>query len=137
MRRHALQQCRSGHIEIDCRRHARDELRERGGEFGIGTRRRSGHNPVADCQRCDAVAEGGHRAGYLGAQHERWLARVGPGAEIGVDEIDADGLGLDQYLTRTRGGPWLLDVAQDFWTTRLGEFDCMHGDYHPQAWESV
>src|SRR6202034_171862 len=74
-----------------------------------------------------------HWSGHLGARHEVHIAWIQTGADIGIDEIHADGFGLDQDFTRTRGWLWLLDIAQDFRTTDFGDFDCVHGDYHPQA----
>ena len=103
-------------------------------EFRISTRGCGGRDPVTDAQLRHAVAHGGHRSGDFSAQHERQLAWVGAGAEIGVDEVDADCLGFDQYLTRPGRRLWLLDVAQDFRTADFGDFDCMHSDYHPQSW---
>src|ERR1700744_95087 len=103
-----------------------------GSEFGVSPRRRSGHHPVVDARLRHTVADRGDRPGDFGPQHEWQLARVCPGAEIGVDEVDADRLGLDQHLARTGGGRWLLDIAQDFRTAVFRDFDYAHDDYHPQ-----
>jgi hypothetical protein len=40
--------------------------------------------------------------------------RIRPRPEIGVDEIHADRLGLDQHLTGPGGGPRLLDERKVF-----------------------
>lgn len=56
-------------------------------------------------------ADGLHRAAYLGADDEREFARILPGAEVGVDEVDTDGLGLDQELAVAGLRLRLVDVA--------------------------
>ena len=63
-----------------------------------------GDHAVADLQRRDVVADRLDGAAHLVADDERHLPRVLPGPEIGVEEVHADGLGLDQHLARAGGG---------------------------------
>ena len=90
-----------------------------------------GDHPVADTECGDIVADGFDRSADFQAEDERKLARVQARPEIGVDEVDADGLGLDQHLAGPRGGGRPLDVLQDFWSAGFGDFNCVHGVYHP------
>jgi hypothetical protein len=64
--------------------------------------------------------------GYFGPEDERQFMRIQPRPEIGVDEIDADRLGLDQHLTGPRDGLWLLDESKDFRSAGLLDFDRVH-----------
>src|SRR6185312_2714431 len=57
-------------------------------------------------------------------------ARILARPEVGVDEVDADRVGLDQDLTRPGGGRGLLDVGEDFWPAGFGDFDGVHDTYH-------
>ena len=55
--------------------------------------------------------------------------RVLPGPEVGVEEVDADGFGLDHHLAGAGGGLLFVDVGQDFGSAGLGDFNGVHADY--------
>ena len=49
----------------------------------------------------DVLADGHHRSYTFGAERDRQRRVVKPGAVIGVDEVEADRLVLDQQFART------------------------------------
>jgi hypothetical protein len=67
-------------------------------------------NLLADLERGRAGPERGDMAAHLVAWHERQLRHpaVAAGADHGVEEVDPDGVGLDQHLART--GRWRPDL---------------------------
>ena len=131
VRRHPLEQRRRDRIRRHGFGHVGHQIRRRATVFGIGAHCVRGDHPVADGDRCDVLAGRRHRPAHLGADDDRHLARVLPGAEVGVDVVDADGVGLDQHLVRARGGHRLLDVLQNFRTACLGDFDRAHVTIRP------
>jgi hypothetical protein len=90
-----------------------------------------GHHAVADLERRDVIADFGHDAAHLVAEDERHLARILTGPEIGVEEVDADRLGLDHHLARSGCGLRLLDVGQNFGSAGLGDFNGVHSSILP------
>ena len=55
--------------------------------------------------------------------------RIQSRSEVGVDEVHADRLGLDQHLTGAGAGLRLLDVGQDFGSASFGDFNGIHVTY--------
>ena len=76
-----------------------------------GARQYSAYAPLACAvttrsptpQGRDVVADGFDGAAHLVADDERHLPRVLPGPEVGVEEVHADRLGLDQHLAGAGG----------------------------------
>ncbi|AMD54836.1 hypothetical protein ATO49_13645 [Mycolicibacterium fortuitum subsp. fortuitum DSM 46621 = ATCC 6841 = JCM 6387] len=131
VRGHAFQQRRRDGVRSDAVGHIRHEIGWGDAEVGVGAGRIGGHHAVTDGQRGHVVAHCGDGAAHFGADDERHVARIQPGSEVGVDEVDADRLGLDQYLAGAWGRLGPLDVAQDFGSAGLGNFDGIHAIHHP------
>ena len=60
------------------------------------------HDAIADREFGDAASDLPHDAGRLGARRVRSRHRVGAGALIDLDEVDADRFDVDQQLARAR-----------------------------------
>ena len=131
VRGQALQQHRSRHLGSHAVWHLGGQKCWRSGEFGVAAVRRGADHPVARAEPVDSFTDSGDRAAHLGADDERQLARIVARAEIGVDEVDADGLGLDQQLALPGCGLRRLDVAQDLGAAGFTDFDCVHVDIMP------
>jgi hypothetical protein len=96
----------------------------------VGAERRDVADAVADLEVGDAGADGDDLPCALVAGDERQShrRRVHAHAEIGIDEIDADRVVADLYLTGARGRHFDLFVGQNFGTARLVDSDrCDHG----------
>ncbi len=104
VRGHALQQGRRDGVGSHAVGHVGDEIGWGNAEVGVGAGGVRGHHAVTDGQCGHVVADGGDGAAHLGPDDERQLARIQAGPEVGVDEVDADRLGLDQYLAGAGGG---------------------------------
>ncbi len=130
MRRHPLQQRRGRHIRSDAVGYVCAEIGWRRAVFGVGAVSLRGNHPIADPERGHIVADGLDRPADFDADDERQLPFVHARSEIGVDEVDADGLGLDQHLTGSGGGGGLVDVLQDLGSAGFGDLNGLHGVYH-------
>ena len=95
--------------------------------LAIGTQRAGGiGDPVAGLQVLHALAHRVNHAGTLGAQAGRQARRlVEAAAEIGVDEVQADGVIAHPYLARSRRAERHIDLFQDFGTAVLAELDAL------------
>ena len=111
VRRHPFEQGCGGHIRADALGHVRAEIGCGDTVFGVGAVGLGRDDPVSDGQRRDVVADGLDRAAHLSADDERHLARILTGPEVGVDEVHADGLGLDHHFTGAGGGLVFVDVG--------------------------
>src|SRR6478609_9367433 len=107
---------------------SRNDIGHRNAVFGVGTDRVGGGNSIAYPQRSHPVAYCCDGAADFCAKDEWKFSRVQPGPKISVDEVHADCFGLDQHFTPTGRGLRLVDVPQDFGSTRFGDFDGMHGN---------
>ena len=95
---HALEDRRRGDVGGHRIRHRRNDIGWRDTVFGVGADGVGGRDPVTHTQRGHALTHRCHGAGHFGAEDERQFMRIQPRPEIGVDEIHADRLGLDQHL---------------------------------------
>jgi hypothetical protein len=128
VRCHAFQDRGRGDVCGDSIWHQRNDIGYRNAVFGVGTDCVGGGNSIAYPQRSHLVAYCCDGAADFCAKDEWKFPRVQPGPEISVDEVHADCFGLDQHFTPTGRGPRLVDVPQDFGSTRFGDFDGMHGN---------
>ena len=104
VRGHALEQGRGGHFGADAFGHVGAEIGWGDAVFGVGPLGLGGDDPISDLQRRDVLADRLDGAAHLGAEDERHLPRILPRPEVGVEEVHADGVRLDQYLPGAGGG---------------------------------
>ena len=128
VRRQALEQRGRGDVRGDQRGNLRGQCRFRGAVFGVAALGRCGDHAVADDKAADSCADRRDGATCLGADDERYWARVQAGAEVGVDEVDPDGLDLDQQVTVARLRSGGFAVVQDFGPADTTYFNCAHPD---------
>ena len=85
---------------------------------GIGPVRQGIADTVADRDMAHALADGGDDAGPFAAEDQVLVdgPGIGAGADIDIDEIDADGLMLDDHLARGRRDLADLDPVDDLGT---------------------
>jgi len=102
VRRQPLQQRRGRDIAGDRVRHVCHQRRWRDGVFGISPDRVGARHPIPHLHRRHVVTDRRNGAAHLAAEDERQLVRVHPRPEVGVDEVDPDGIRLDQHLPLPR-----------------------------------
>ena len=97
--------------------------------LGIGAMGGDDGDAVARLELGHARADRQHVAGRFIAERERQRRRIEAGAEIGVDEVEADGAVADQDLARPRRRQGDLLELQNLGPTGLVHADCFrHGD---------
>jgi hypothetical protein len=100
---HAFQERRGSDIRGHTCWQLRDEFGWCNAVFSVGPHGIRGGHPVSHLQSGHPGAHGFDGAGDLGAEHERQLVRIQPRSKVGIDEVHADRLGFDQYLTDAGG----------------------------------
>ena len=126
VRGHAFEQSGGDHVGLHDLGNISDEISWCGAVFSIGSDRIGGDDSITDVDDGHVVTDRRHRSAHLAAGDVRQLPRVGPGAEIDVDVVHPDGIGLDEHFAGAGGGNRFLDVAQDLGTACLGDFDSVH-----------
>ncbi len=141
-RMHLAQQVLCGQaLEHDCRRLLEaDRIRQlhqmprrQYVMLAVGTQRTGGvGDALADLPLIDALSHRLDHASAFGAQARRqaWR-RVEAAAEIGVDEIQADGVVAHAYFTGRGDGHLDLDLFENLGTTVLAELDALRHERAP------
>ena len=95
--------------------------------FAVGAERAGGiGDPVARLQVLHTLTHRIDHTGTLGAQ-PGWQARrlIQTAAEVGVDEVRADGMVAHPYFACSRRAERYIDLFQDFGTAVLTELDAL------------
>ena len=125
----------SGHtLEDRCRgdvgchriRHRRNDIGSCDAVLGVGADGVGGRDPVTHKRCGHAFAHRRNGAGHFGAEDERQSMRIQARPEIGVDEVHADRLGLDQHLTGPGGGMRFLDEGKDLRSAGVLDLNRVH-----------
>lgn len=124
-RREALQEGGGGLLRRQAGRDG-DELGRRDGRvLRVGLRVHV-HDSGADWEGCDVLVVRDDLAGGLAAEDDGEVELVQAAAEVGVDEVDACELVLDEDLALLGGGYRHVFVVEDVDAAGLGDLDGLH-----------